>query len=102
MALTQTLTSVSATTHTNIYTAAGDVSCHVRICNDNATSTLIRMSQSTTTAAQQASGKLVPDDYEIAARSWAEFTGICLNTTNEFLVLYSSNAVNAIVSATSI
>ena len=102
MALTQTLTSVSAATATNVFTATADQVVHLRIVNNGSTAGTFNLSISTTTATQQASGLIVPDGYQIAAKTALEITGIAMNTTNEFLVITSTVAVNTIASATSI
>ena len=101
MALTakQTLTAVSAATETNIHTAVGDEQLIIRITNQSGgAGTIDGLSLSTTTATQQPSGDLIGTAFPIADGSTIELTGIVMTTANEFLVLNSSVAVNAVVS----
>jgi hypothetical protein len=100
MGMIQTLTSVSPTTETNIHTATGDEAISsVRIVNDNASAVTINLSISTSTATQQASGKILADSFSIPADTAYTTDAFAMNTTNEFLVLYASAAVSTIVTA---
>jgi hypothetical protein len=102
MALSQTLTNVSASTNTNIYTATADKVLKVRIVNNTSNEASISLCISTTSVTQQTSGRIVPDNTLLPALSFMEITGIGMTTANEFLVLNSSQAVNTVVDATEI
>jgi len=91
----QTL-NASITTVAKIHTATGDEKLVVRITNDTTGVAKIKLGVSTTEA-HQASGKLLPDDFEIAANT-TFVEKIFMKTANEFLVLESDVAVTANVS----
>jgi hypothetical protein len=94
---------LAATTYTNVYTcpATTFTVASLSICNRNSTAVTVRVALTTTSAA----GSTAPADFAyleygvtIPGNSVLERTGLVLDATNKYLVVYSSTTnVNAVV-----
>ena len=99
MTAIQEFTSVSAATETDIRTSTADETLVVRIINESGAAGVINgLSQSTTSATQNAAGNLLPAGFPINDKTMIEISPVIGATAFEFIVLNCSVAVTTNVS----
>ena len=92
---------LAATTYTNVYTcpATTFTVASLSICNRNSTAVTVRVALTTTSApTPPGDNAFLEYGVTIPANSVLERTGLVLDATNKYLVVYSSTlSVNAVV-----
>lgn len=92
------ITLVAATSADVFESPSTGAAFSVKIVNDSSTTTAkVKLSLSSVTATQDATGRLLPDDHEIAPKGFVTLTGLTIES-GKFLVVESdiSTDVNAI------